>query len=130
MSVALRMHHSTDPKVTISEALGDAVDGITLYGADILVGTYTRPEKTASGIILADSTRGEDEFQGKIGLILKVGPLAFKDEAFFGKAPPAVGDWVMFRVAEAFPFKLGKAPCRQLEDKFVRGKVSHPDLVW
>ena len=55
-------------------------DGIDVLHNQILVAIYIRPEVTQGGIYLADQTIKEDEYQGKCGLVLKSGPLAFKSD--------------------------------------------------
>ena len=59
------MLHEKDPKHEILDRVGD-LSGVEVFGGDVLVAIYKRPEKTRSGIILADTTRDEDRFQGKV----------------------------------------------------------------
>ena len=64
------------------------------------VAVYERPEQTKSKIFLTDSVRDEDKFQGKVGLVVKMGPDAFVDSGgwvFQRKA--AVGDWSVVSLA-------------------------------
>jgi hypothetical protein len=56
--------------------IGD-ISTLTLAANNVLVAVYKRPEKTKSGIILTDQNRDEDNYQSKVGLVLKVGPTAF-----------------------------------------------------
>lgn len=129
---AIEMVHDEDPKDTIRKAVGPYLDAIEVMGARILIGVYQRPEKTAGGIILTGDTRNEDRYQGKIGLILKMGPLAFQDDAShsFGPNPPKVGDWVLCRVGDTYPLLLGKHTCRFAEDVAVQAVVKRPDMVF
>ena len=69
---AVAMLHDADPRQTLLDKVGE-LSGVEVFGGDILVAIYKRPEKTKSGLILVDSTRGEDVHQGKVGLVLKIG---------------------------------------------------------
>ena len=46
----------------------------------MLCAIYIAPEKTAGGIIRPQSNIDEDIHQGKVGLIVGVGPLAFQSQ--------------------------------------------------
>jgi co-chaperonin GroES (HSP10) len=136
MPKALEMVHDTDPKQEIWGAIGDAHKDFIALGADVLVATYERPKKTKSGIILTDFTTSEDHFQGKIGLVVAKGPLAFTedDEHKWPGRKPEVGDWVVFfplsMSADAIALYIGKQPMRIIRERDIRGIVDDPDLVW
>ena len=69
---------------------------IAAKGYRIVVKPYVRPEKTSGGIILADTSRDEDQFHSLICQVISVGPLAYTDEKFCGGyAWCDVGDWVV-----------------------------------
>lgn len=128
--------HETDPKLEILAAVGDAVQCFSMLGSRVLVAIYVRPEKSAGGILRPSSNRDEDKWQGKVGLVVAKGPLAFteSDTHHWGDAKPNVGDWVMFRVGDTFPFALGPgADARNLrivEDVNVHAILSRPDVAW
>lgn len=127
----LKMAHDVDPADYLLEKLGD-MSGITLMHNNILVATYVRPERTASGIILADTTRKEDEHQGKAGLVVKLGPLAFKDDAvnkFHGQTL-SIGEWVFYRISDGWQMKINGIHCRVFEEAHIRGRLTAPDLIF
>lgn len=136
---AMEMDHSTDPKQALLEKVGD-LTGVEVFGSDVLVALYIPPEKTKSGIILADSTREESRWQGKVGLILKLGNAAYKDEDGNKFRDLQAGDWVVFRPSDGWPFQLNTmksriskdsvVDCRVVTDINIRCRVSHPDLVY
>lgn len=130
---ALKMQHADDPAREITAKVRDAAEKIELVNPyEVLVAIYERPNKTASGIILTDRYRGEDIWQGKVGFVLKVGPLAFsKDETHrWGDRVPQIGDWIAFRGSDSWQFILGEQNCRIVEDRFVRLILEEPDLVY
>ena len=131
LATGIRMSHTKDPKETIMEAIGD-VSGLEMFHNLILVGIYKRPEKTAGGIIMTPKTQAEDVYQGVVGLVLKVGPGAFVDDAvnkFHGLNVKA-GDWIVYRTSDTHKIGVNGTVCRMLEDAHVKAKVSHPDMVF
>lgn len=130
----MKMAQTNPPHEEILENLKGAQDNFQITGVDLLLAIYQRPEKTAGGIILTDIAKGEDLYQGKVGLILKVGPLVNDQNKdlflWFGGKLPKVGDWAVVRVGDTYAFNLNNTPCRLVEAKQIRGTVSEPDLVW
>lgn len=128
------MQHDTDPAEEIRAKVKDHLGDIKLMYNQVLVGVYKRPEKTKSGIILADATRDEDDFQGKVGLVLMKGPTAFLEDpdmgAKFHGQNVEVGDWIAFRTSDASALKLGGQLCRLVSDVHVRMVLAAPDIVW
>ena len=66
------MDHANDQRQALKEQIGN-IDDIEIFNNQILVAVYIRPEKTKGGIIMTDRAREEDKYQGKIGLIVKMG---------------------------------------------------------
>lgn len=126
-----------DPKRALLDSVGD-VSGIEVLHNLILVATYIEPEKTAGGIIKPDRTLAENRFQGKAALVLALGPLAFKDDAWktFGGVMINVGEWVMVRPSDGLElFKVdatGSAgtSCRLFEDIHIKARIADPALIY
>jgi len=116
----------------IFDGIAEAIDGIEVFHNQLLVGVYIRPNITSGGIHLPDQTIDEDKWQGKVGMVLKKGPLAFKNDARndFGGQNVDIGQWVMFRVSEAPSISVNGVHCRLLEDIHVRGVISSPSYIW
>lgn len=127
----MNMTHDTDPKQKLLDTLGDISD-IEVFNNDVLVAIYVRPSVTAGGIHLPDAYRDEDKAQGKVGLVVKMGPEAFRDDSghWFNGVSVNVGDWVWYRVSDGFPVSVGGTPCRVLKDTSVRGTTKQPDRIW
>lgn len=68
-----------------------------VMGSSVLIGMFIRPNKVGS-IYLADRSRDEDVYQGRVGLVLALGPLAFVDDKFrrFGGPWCRPGDWILY----------------------------------
>lgn len=114
------------------EKLGD-LDDIELFFNDVLVAKYIR-EEVAAGIIASSETQREDQWQGVVGLVLKVGPQAFVDDDR-NKFPvkPQIGDWVLYRNSDGWDkgiAVLGErtvfCQCRIIQDAHIRGRVKYP----
>jgi len=101
-----------------------------IFHNQILVVTYVRPEKTAGGIIRPGVNVQEDEYQGKVGLVVKVGPTAFldtEDEDFQGQNVE-VGDWVVFRVGDGWQLTIRDTACRILSDRTIRMRIKNREI--
>lgn len=108
------------------------LDDIQVFHNQVLVGIFIRPDQTASGLFLPDQVLNEDLYQGKAGLVLKKGPLAFKDDSAsdFGGMDVQEGEWAIFRVSDGFSLKINGVMCRLLEDVHIKGTVANPISVY
>lgn len=134
-----------DPAKPLWDAAGDLSDYEVFHNL-VLVATYIAPPKVLKGpngedIILhqTDRSHEEDRFQGKTGLVLKTGPVAFVDDgvAKFGGVTIKPGDWVIYRPSDGHELFIRDRSknneglsCRLIEDTFVRGRVKDPSLVY
>lgn len=142
MKLNLReMASSKDQRAAILEATVEAVAGIDVMRNRVLVATYVIPEKTSGGIIRIDKNIDESRFQGKVGLVLKKGPAAFKFsdkmDADYPSVEPEVGDWVFYRAADTTECGIAKdgdrgngVSCRMIYDDLVMGKIANPDAIY
>jgi co-chaperonin GroES (HSP10) len=128
----------TDPKRALLDALEGCHEGIEIFHNKVLVATYIEPEKTAGGIIKPDRTIAENRFQGKGALVLRLGPLAFKDDgvAKFGGVELEEGDWVLVRPSDGLEMFVsdnsGSAgvTCRLFDDVNILARLSNPALIY
>lgn len=122
---------AADPKSAIIKAVGD-LSRQDVFSDLVLVGTYIRHEKTAGGIIRPIENVQEDEFQGKIGLVLKTGPLAFTD----WESPDERGQnaklhtWVVYAVKDSWPVQINGAPCRFVPYDKLRMRLTDPNILF
>lgn len=103
-----------------------------VFHNQILVAIHIKPERTEGGLYLPDKTRDEDRYQGKVGLVLGVGPAAFVNDARndFHDQSVKPGDWVIFRVSDGTSLDINQVHCRQLEDIHIRGRVPSPKMIY
>lgn len=125
---------SKDPKAEMLKAIGD-LSKIDVAGARVLVWPYVRSLiKVINGFELVtgtDKTAKEDIYQGAVGYVLKVGPLAFKndDERDFAGFSADPGDWVTFSPSEGKRVQIDGVDCRLFEDALILMKVADPDII-
>lgn len=127
----MKMEHVNDPREEILKQIGD-ISGIEIFNNQILCAVYIRPEKTKGGIILTDGIRGEDRFQGKVGLLIGMGPAAFQDESgqWFNNSSFKLHDWLVFRPSDGWGVTVNGVLCRMMSDTQVKARISSPDEVW
>ena len=122
------------PQSTFDEIVASigSLDDIEVYGNRVLVGIYIPPEKTAGGIILTDKQRDENQYQGKVAVVLKKGPLAFENDrnVDFKGQDVKVGDWAVYRISDGFPLDVRGVHCRLLEDTDIRMRVTDPLMIY
>ncbi len=122
---------ATDPRKALLDAIGD-LSGFDIFHNQILVAIYVRPEKTSGGIIRPGGNVQEDEYQGKVGLVVKKGPTAFlntEEEDFQGQNVE-VGDWVVFRVGDGWQLTIRDTACRILSDRTIRMRIKNPGDIF
>lgn len=114
----------------IHAAIGD-LSKVEVMHNQVLVGIYMRSDRIGS-IIIPDQTRDEDRWQGKVGLVLKTGPLAFKNDSGNDFAGQSVSedDWLIYRVSDGFAIDINGCHCRLLEDIHIKGRVSDPSVIY
>jgi co-chaperonin GroES (HSP10) len=125
------LSQASDPKKALMDGVGD-LSGIELFFNQILVAIYISPDKTKGGVYLPDSAVQEDIYQGKCGLVLMKGPMAFKDDAqteFMGQ-DVEVGDWVAFRVGDTWQLTLNGISCRLITDRNIKMRVAKPGIIF
>ncbi len=134
--------HKTDPRKDLLKRVGDISDH-ELFANAILIAIYLRPDtiQVAGGksLIIPNKTQDEDQYQGKVGLVVAKGPSAFVpgEDTDFAGMNVSVGDWVVFRASDGWPITLVRGPatgdrvlCRVLTEKDVRARIPSPDYVW
>lgn len=108
----------------ILKELGTDID---VHGYRILVKAFIIPEKTASGLYTPDSYRNSESRGHNMGLVLKMGPLAYQPpEKFGGKPYCAIGDWIIYSSYERDEIKINDYLCYFVNDERVYATV--PDI--
>ena len=132
--MALALAKTIDPKDELLDKVGD-VSGVEIFNTGVLVAKYIRSNVTRGGIVVPETVRQEDVYQGKIGLVVAVGHSAFKetDGKWFGGKEIGVGDWVLYRASDGLDMKINGShgtDCKLLQDTSIRGRIDRPDRIW
>lgn len=81
-------------------------------------------------------SQDEALWQGKVGLVVGMGPLAFTDEGVlkfgFSEQCPKIkiGDWVQWDIHDARQFTVNRVHCRWMKDVMIIARVKDPQLVY
>lgn len=126
-----QISRAADPMQAIIKAVGD-LSGTKVAADLVLLGTYIRNEKTAGGIIRPTETLKEDEYQGKVGLVLRNGPLAYGDWEGEGERGQMaqLHTWVVYAIKDAWPVQINGTACRFIPYDKIRMQVSNPAMVF
>ena len=113
------------------DMVGD-LSNVEVMGNRVLVGIYIEPSKKGN-LFLAKETLKESVFQGTVGLILKLGKQAFKDDpdnkVFFHNQVAKEGDWVVFRSGDAKRCRIKGIDSRMVEDTLIDMVVGDPNVI-
>lgn len=103
-------------------------------GYQVMALQYVRPDKTSTGIYLSNKTTDEDKWQGRCGLVLGLGKLAYSDK---DEVACKAGDWILWGKLEnsATRTAFGRQTDKELaslvfiNDDRILATVSDPMLV-
>lgn len=120
-----------DPKQVVFDAILPLIEGLHLYRNEVLVVTAPNRVKTKSGLIMPEMYKKEQRFQGKIGLVVAMGEIAFDDKNVWPNEDtrPKIGTWVFFRPADTNECAIGGYSCRFVDDDKIRGSCSNVDSI-
>lgn len=127
-----QISQASDPRAAILAAVGDISDAKVCSDL-VLLGTYIRNEKTSGGIIRPIDTVKEDEYQGKVGLVLKRGPAAYAEYADGGNDGAQNAElhtWVVYQIKDAWPVQIHGTPCRFVPYDKIRMVINDPAMVF
>lgn len=131
----MQMVHKTDPRKELLEKIGDVSEYQAMFN-QLLIAIYQRPDSLDLGggkkLYITDKSRDEDKYQGKVGLVLRKGPMAFVDDGStkFNGQNVNEGDWIVVRPSDGFPTNVKGVLCRQIEDVHVKAVIPRPDYVY
>jgi co-chaperonin GroES (HSP10) len=120
-----------DPKQVVFDAILPLIENFHLYRNEVLVVTAPNNTQSAGGIIMPEQYKKEQRFQGKIGLVVALGEIAFNDKDLWPneETRPKVGTWVFFRTADTNECSIGGYSCRFVDDHRIRGCCPAADTL-
>jgi hypothetical protein len=146
MSVAVKnIPNEQDPKQALLAKIGD-LSRFEIGKNEVLLAIYRRSNTLPSGLAVPDQYTKEDIYQGKVGLVVKIGaecvfthidPLT---GAIFGGVEAQLHDWVVVRPSDTWaldinsdPHAVSRAdfyPCRLVKPHLIRARIQNPNMVW
>lgn len=134
-----------DPeRQAIFDKLGDLFH-VKVAQNEFLMAIYVRSTRTPSGIFMTDKSVKEDVYQGKVGLVVKIGEACkfVRTDSASGRSygiPVKLYDWVVVRPADTWAIEINAHPqvlakedfvvCRLVYDDMVRMVVDYPGMIW
>jgi hypothetical protein len=108
--------------------------GLRVTGPDVLLGVYDRSGQYTSGKVLVPPAYLEDKVQGKVAMILAMGPLCRGpeyEEWFGGPAnTPHIGEWWTTSIRDGLTYMCGAGlVLKEVEWKYLRMKTDEPDII-
>jgi co-chaperonin GroES (HSP10) len=121
---------ATDARLALQMAVGD-LSKVEVLSGRVLVAIYIAPERSKGGVYRPQTNVAEDVWQGTVGLVLKKGKLAFKDDEInkFHGQDVQVGDWVVFRPGDARRIQIRDVDCRIVQDTLIDAVIDDPETV-
>jgi len=134
------IEYTNDPKAFYLKRCKYFLSQVSLGTNNILVATYFLPAKiNMKGpdnkpfpFIIVSETQDETKWQGRVGLLVAKGPLAWKsdDRVDFGGTNYEIGDWVCYDRQDGRQIAINQVHCRRLKDVDIWGKTDDPFLVY
>ncbi len=120
-----------DPKKAVFDKILPLIGDLHLFRNEVLVVTAPNRTHSKGGLIIPEQYKREQRFQGKIGLVVAKGEIAFKDNDLWPNEDtrPDIGTWVFFRPADSNECAIGGYSCRFIRDDLVRGRCANPDSI-
>jgi hypothetical protein len=135
-----------DPREVIHKALEEGLKKFkNLYGPRVLIATAPTALTEGSLISASDTEeqlRNENRWEGKVGLILAIGPEAFKynpryPTQLWNGNKPQVGDWVGYKTSNSceygFRYTINEqtfyASCRIIWDNNIEMSIDDSELL-
>ena len=128
--------YRNDPKAFLFDRVELWLPKLKVFHNWIITATYWLPDylttRTGGKLYIPDKTHDEALWQGKIGLVIAFGPLAFKSNQYvdFGGQEIKKGDWVIYDIMEGRQFTVERVHCRRLKDTQLVGTIEDPRLIY
>jgi len=127
---AIAMKHDEDPATKILRELGN-IDHIEVFNDRVLVAIYEQSGTTKGGIIMSRKTELESKYQGKVCLVLKVGPMCnIGDKASLRGGELKPGDWIAVRSSDGWQIDINNKLCKLMAEDTIHMRIPDADIVW
>jgi len=129
--------YRNDPRAFLLNRCALWMESVQVFHNWIITATYYLPNYDVIGgtsvkLWRPETTQDEALWQGKVGLVVGKGPLAFKDDdrnKFHGQNVE-IGQWIMWDIHDARQTTVNRVHCRWIPDVRILGTVDDPKLVY
>lgn len=126
------------PMITVADFIESLPEEVPdPVGHKILLAVFDPPEQTRGGIIKPDDLRSRERYASQAGLVLALGPDAYKDEKRFPNGQWCrESQWVVFAKYTGGRLNVTKKDSRDtisllfLDDDQILGTVPHPGILF
>lgn len=113
---------------SLDEKLIDKLPSPT--GWRMLVLPYSGPKKSKGGVIYSDVTQSTIQQTTVVGLVLKMGPLCYRDKEKFPLGPWCKeNQWIIFGRYAGSRFKIDGGEVRILNDDEIIATINNPEDI-
>ena len=130
-ATVLEYSEDQDPKQVVLDTILPLIEGLDIFRNEVLVVTAPNRTHSKGGLIIPEQYKKEQRFQGKIGLVVALGEIAFQDDDLWPAVEkrPVVGTWVFYRTADSSECAIGGYSCRFIDDNKIRGRCPASDSI-
>ena len=131
LKAALQEKYDKEPKTVKKDLTSETAKLPVPTGWRLLVLPFQHKQKTKGGIIITDDALERAQVASTCGLILDVGPNAYKDKERYPDGPWCKkGDWVIFARYAGSRIKIDGGEVRLLNDDEVLATVENPEDIF
>ena len=128
---ALQEKYDQEPKEPKKDLTSEHAKLPLPTGWRLLVLPFKMKEKTKGGILITDDVIERSQVASTCGLVLKVGPDAYKDKERYPDGPWCKkGSWVIFARYARSRIKIDGGEVRLLNDDEVLATVENPEDIF
>ena len=128
---ALQEKYDQEPKKLEKDLTSEHAKLPIPTGWRILVLPFKIKDKTKGGILITDDVIERSQVASTCGLVLKVGPDAYKDKERYPEGPWCKeGSWVVFARYAGSRMKIDGGEVRLLNDDEVLATVENPEDIF
>lgn len=132
--------YKADPAGYLLKRCQSIMQNVKMDTNHIMVATFFLPDSTEMRgpdgkpvtFYLPDKTKDEATWQGRCGLLIAKGPMAWVDDekVKFHGCTHDIGEWLLYDRQDGRQISIGRVHCRRLQDVDVWGKTDDPMSVY
>jgi len=131
--------YARDPKTFLLKKCEQAMGNGKVAHNWVLIATHWLPAfailPNGTRFYRSDNTLEEVQYQGKVGLVIGKGPMAFVDDpdsgVHFHGQDVDIGEWISFDRHDGRQTTINRVHCRYIKDvQILQTKIQNPDYIY